>query len=435
MCEVWNSNHRFEATCEIHNPTTGYSFKIPFFPIYYNDSTGVIKPLGIPLERSIEVEGPLVFAGFGLTKQDDGWDDYARESIKGKVAVVIGSVPNEDHKRFPLEPYASSNYKVSNAVKHGAKAIVWVSDPFGEPSTQPPPVTYAEEISGIYIPTFIFDQFLGELQRGYSLLSLKREIEGKSEPKDPFPLNLDMRISFKGNEFRIEESEHFTYFLHTGSLAEQELAAIINARERAYKEISQKLGIDHKGKIKFFLFPSAREKAFYTGTIGWGWGTAQTIIEIYDSEIKLDPWHETTHIISCSINQDPPSLFFEGLAVYMIDIMREEGGTIDGLAVRFKGDNWLIPLGELIDLQIGSKRSNPTISYPESGSFVKYLVERYGMDLFKRLYAQIHKGQESTEKNQVIHRIYDKSIAELEKEWLDCITASVRDDNNRKDQL
>ena len=79
MCEVWSNSHRFEATCEIHNPRTGNTFKIPFFPILYYDDIGTRKPLGIPLKHDIEIEGPLIFAGFGITKTDIEWDDYAGE--------------------------------------------------------------------------------------------------------------------------------------------------------------------------------------------------------------------------------------------------------------------------------------------------------------------------------------------------------------------
>lgn len=418
MCEVWSSSHEFKATCEIHNPKTGNTFKLPFFPLWYYDSIGTRKPLGIPLDHSLQIEGPLVFAGFGITRADNKWDDYVGERVDGKVAVVLGEVPRKDYERFPKEPYCSSDYKVSNAAKHGAKAIVWVSDPFREPNSAPAPVTCGEEIPGIFIPAFFFNQILGELQRGFDLSTLQSRIERGHKPTGPVSLDLGMKISFKGNEFETEESEHFTYFFHSGTTAEKELPMIAEKREEAYWKISGKLSIDYKEKVRFFLFPSSREKTFYTGHTGGGGARGQTIIEVYNNEIKLDPWHELTHIISRCINADAPSLTSEGLAVYMVAYMTGEGRQIDKKTIQFNDDGELIPLRKLISLEIGTRESKPHISYPESGSFVKYLIETYGMERFQRLYAEVDKAQSTDEKNRTINKVYGKSLDLLEKEWL-----------------
>jgi len=421
MCEVWAQDTFFEAVCIVANPKTGSSFKVPFFPVYYFDSIGTRKPLGIPSDRSIEIEGPLIFVGFGMTKADDGWDDYEDKRVEGKIAVMFNDVPRKDYERFPKEPYASSNYKVSNAARHGAKAVVLICDPFREPGSEPTPVTYGEEILGIFIPTSFFNLFLSELQRGFDLSTLRKQIEEKLGSKGPFPLDLSMKISYKGNEFKIEESEHFIYLFHPGSLSEKELETIVEKREEAYARISQKLGVEHRGKVRFFLFPSAREKTFYTGTVGGGWAEAQTIIEIYDSEIKLDPWHELTHILSRSINQNPASLLSEGLAVYMVAYMSGKERQIDEKALQFNNGGELIPIMDLFDLEIGSGKSKPVVSYPESGSFIKYLVEHYGMGKFKQLYSKVDKSQNIDEKNRKLCETYSKSINELEREWLNAI--------------
>jgi len=420
MCEVRSSNHRLDAICEIYNPKTGHMIKVPFYPLYFYDKgVGTRKPLGVPLDHSIEIEGPLVFTGFGITHIDEGWDDYQDESVEGDIVVVLDSVPKQDYGRFPKDTYASSDYKVSNAAKHGASAMVWTSDPFREPDSEPMPVTYGEEIPGIFIPTFIFNTVITELQRGFDLVSLRGEIEEKPEPKGPFSLDLTMRISYRGNEFKTKESEHFIYFYHSGSKVEEELDTIVEERERAFEKIIGELGIERKEKVRLFLFPSSREKTFYTGSIGSGLDSLPwTIIEVYNREIRLDPWHELTHIISGSLNRDPSSLFSEGLAVYMVAHMSGEQKQIDEQVVRFRNDGELFPLSELIGLEIGSRRSKPAISYPQAGSFVKYLVERYGMERFKRLYSGVCQTQGSEERDGAILQAYGKSLTELEAEWI-----------------
>ena len=42
-----------------------------------------------------------------------------------------------------------------------------------------------------------------------------------------------------------------------------------------------------------------------------------TIVEIYNKAQKLDPYHETVHVLMRSFGS-PPALFNEGFAVYMV---------------------------------------------------------------------------------------------------------------------
>lgn len=419
MCEVWAQGTFFEAVCTITNPRTGSRFKVPFFPIYYHDTLGTRKPLGVPLDRSTEVEGPLIFVGFGITKADDGWDDYGGGKVQDDIVVVLGDVPKRDYSRFPRETYASSDYKVSNAVNHGAKGVVLVSDPFREPGSEPTPVTRGEEALGVFIPTFYLNLVLGELQRGFDLSTLRRQVEERRQPQEPFPLNLRMTVSYKGNEFREKASEHFIYLFHPGSLAERELTAIVEKREEAYASITHELGVDFREKVRFFLFPSAREKTFYTGHVGGGSASGRTMLEIYNAEIKLDPWHELIHILTGSINRDPASVLEEGLAIYIVRRMGGVEKQIDCEAAGYKKRGELIPLRELFDIEIGTQRSKPEISYPESGSLVKYLVKRWGMQKFQELYAAVHRAQSIDEKDRKVRETYGRTIDEIEQEWLE----------------
>ena len=48
------------------------------------------------------------------------------------------------------------------------------------------------------------------------------------------------------------------------------------------------------------------------------------------------------------------------------------------------------------------------ISYPEAGSFVKFLYERYGREKLKQLWQAPHAEMQ---------RIYGKSLVDLEAEW------------------
>jgi hypothetical protein len=70
-----------------------------------------------------EVTAPLVFAGFGVTAQDRGYDDYRGVDAKGKIVVLLTGGPPS----FPPAErahYATARIKRENAVRRGAVGIL-----------------------------------------------------------------------------------------------------------------------------------------------------------------------------------------------------------------------------------------------------------------------------------------------------------------------
>ena len=109
--------------------------------------SGVSKEKGkdfvtMPVSSSGSYEGPVVFAGYGMTSESLKWDDYAGIDVKGKAVLVFRHDPEETNPagRFAKDPATPSTFisKVRNARVHGAKAILFITDPNnhpGEPDT------------------------------------------------------------------------------------------------------------------------------------------------------------------------------------------------------------------------------------------------------------------------------------------------------------
>lgn len=74
--------------------------------------------------------GELVYVGYGITAPELGYDSYAGVDVKGKVVVCERDVPyhgtDEDTQRAWM-PYQYHNFKMTNAVKHGAAGMVYIS--------------------------------------------------------------------------------------------------------------------------------------------------------------------------------------------------------------------------------------------------------------------------------------------------------------------
>jgi Tol biopolymer transport system component len=81
-----------------------------------------------------EVEGEVVFAGYGLTvpgRPGEGYDSYAGLDVTNKIVLVLRYVPEsvEPQRRQELNRYAGLRYKAMLAREHGAKAILVATGP------------------------------------------------------------------------------------------------------------------------------------------------------------------------------------------------------------------------------------------------------------------------------------------------------------------
>jgi hypothetical protein len=88
-------------------------------------------PLGFSDDGT--VEGDLVFAGYGITAPELGYDDYAGLDVKGKVVLVAQDFPQERDPSSPFRAprayrYGEWRYKALNAREHGAAAVIGVRD-------------------------------------------------------------------------------------------------------------------------------------------------------------------------------------------------------------------------------------------------------------------------------------------------------------------
>ncbi len=85
-----------------------------------------------------EITAEVVYAGYGITAPELGYDDYAGIDVRGKIVLLEREVPvspAEDEKRFlKWRPYSFHQYKLKNAVAHGAKGMLYNYGPIGNPN-------------------------------------------------------------------------------------------------------------------------------------------------------------------------------------------------------------------------------------------------------------------------------------------------------------
>jgi hypothetical protein len=95
--------------------TRPYTLERDYFPGSTSDTT--------------TITAPVVYVGYGATAPELGYDDYAGVDVKGKVVLMEPEVPVTPDKDPDLfkkwRPYSFHDYKVQNAVRHGAAGMLY----------------------------------------------------------------------------------------------------------------------------------------------------------------------------------------------------------------------------------------------------------------------------------------------------------------------
>jgi len=85
-------------------------------------------------KHSVDLTAPVVFAGYGITAPELGYDDYKGLDAKGKIVLLFDHEPQENDPQSIFNGtgntrYATTRVKVLNAQTHGAVAVVVVAEP------------------------------------------------------------------------------------------------------------------------------------------------------------------------------------------------------------------------------------------------------------------------------------------------------------------
>jgi hypothetical protein len=147
-------------------------------------------PLG--LSTSDKAEAEVVFAGYGITAKEYGYDDYAGIDARGKIAVVLRyePPPKDAHSPFKKLPeastYATLRAKANNARDHGAAGMILVDlNPDADEKTELLSLRSSlwrggNTLVAAQVKRRIIEPWLAS--RGVSLTSLKEQIDRSGKP-------------------------------------------------------------------------------------------------------------------------------------------------------------------------------------------------------------------------------------------------------------
>jgi hypothetical protein len=84
-----------------------------------------------------EITAEVVYVGYGVTAPELNYDDYKGIDVKGKIVLVNRDVPytdprNPEYKKWVA--YCYHQYKLENAVKHGAAGFLYIEGTMANPN-------------------------------------------------------------------------------------------------------------------------------------------------------------------------------------------------------------------------------------------------------------------------------------------------------------
>ena len=133
--------------------------------------------------------------------------------------------------------------------------------------------------------------------------------------------------------------------------------------------------------------------------------------------------HETVHIYSNPWGM-PVALFSEGLAVAhqmnpaANDFVAKWSGTpIHDLARRFKAQGTIVPIASLAETA-SFRVPDPNTTYPESGSFVRFLIDTEGIGRMRQLFGTMTTTASLSTVRSAFAAVYGYSLEEAEAKWL-----------------
>jgi hypothetical protein len=84
-----------------------------------------------------EITSDVIFVGYGVTAPELKYDDYQGIDVKGKIVLMNRDVPYTDPSNTEYQKwvkYCYHQYKLENAVKHGAAGMVYIDGNLANPN-------------------------------------------------------------------------------------------------------------------------------------------------------------------------------------------------------------------------------------------------------------------------------------------------------------
>ena len=145
------------------------------------------------------ISGEMVYVGYGITAPELGYDSYKNVDVHGKIVIMETGIPytKNDSVQKSWTPYSYHRYKFENAVKQGAKGLLYVGT-IANPNT-----SYLENFIYAHISEKVAERILADAGKNYS--EVKKELTEMKMPS--FALNSQQKVTIEANTKHFPDSK------------------------------------------------------------------------------------------------------------------------------------------------------------------------------------------------------------------------------------
>lgn len=233
----------------------------------------------------------------------------------------------------------------------------------------------------------------------------------------------------KNNLGKVLSTKHFDIYYSEKIESENSIELLGLRHEYYYEQVKDELYLNTENKITSFVFSDSyhKRKLFGAGNADVAKPWLKQIYLNYPS-YNLSLKHELVHVLAAEFGTTPflisdnyNAAMLEGLAMAIENDY--DGYSVHYMAKTAYEANYRFPISNLFkSLSFFSQFSS--ISYIYSGSFIKYLIENYGIEKIKSFYSDMD-----------CEKYFGKSINELEEDFIKFLKNYEIDFNNNKAQL
>lgn len=190
------------------------------------------------------VTAQVVYAGFGITAPELGYDDYAGIDVKGKIILIESEAPvNPAAGAGKFNPWYGHSFhqaKLANAVRHGAVGMIYNYGPIANPNND-----YNENFIYVHVgDSVVRDVFAGT---GFNHDSVLKQIRSELKPRS-FDTKKMMTIKMVTQHFPDGKGSNVIGFLKGNDPVLSNETIIVGAH------------LDHLGKC-YDIIPGANDNA------------------------------------------------------------------------------------------------------------------------------------------------------------------------------
>ncbi len=204
----------------------------------------------------------------------------------------------------------------------------------------------------------------------------------------------------------IAETKHFSFYAYGADGRKRKVDPERN--ERLLAEITALLGVQQTERIQYYRHDYPEEVAFHAGQPSlWAAGVAIPETATIHT-VEAAHAHEIVHIVAAHLG-NPGRFFQEGLAVALGDKKKLWGRPVDRMARDALGHAQLSTAFAHFD------ELPPEMAYPLAGSFVRYLIGRFGLARVCEFYRRAPSAGAGQEAG--FQEVFGASFAETSRQW------------------